>query len=288
MLKNGTKLTREVKLIQTRPVSITSVIAGGHPWVVIDNPGRRHFSGEAMWGDRHQELMSHFDGNGATRQIIPIGEDRRIPEGAAIKINLTKPSVFAPKHTSWIAAEITPKSLGPFATSAGVKLDPSRFELTEDGDPKVMAEFSANVVGVQGGPVAGAEGLRINYRFQPGWKFIELHARGDLVQPIGDRNTSLNMFVKGDGSGDFLRMRFLDASGQAFQPDYGRIDWFGWKFISFKLDGSASGHWGGANDGVVHYPTRLETLMLVDSSGNSSSPKSVSVAGITLISRKKA
>jgi hypothetical protein len=30
------------------------------------------------------------------------------------------------------------------------------------------------------------------------------------------------------------------------------------------MDGQAFGHWGGANDGVVHGPIRWDTLLLLD------------------------
>ena len=72
------------------------------------------------------------------------------------------------------------------------------------------------------------------------------------------------MWVHGDGSGVALRARFIDSTGQTFQPDGPKLDFTGWRHVSFALDETAQGHWGGANDGIVHYPIRLESLLLID------------------------
>jgi hypothetical protein len=68
----------------------------------------------------------------------------------------------------------------------------------------------------------------------------------------------------GVGEGNLARIRFTDSTGQTFQPDGERMTWKGWRWVTFPLDGSGSGRWGGANDGFVHHPIRLDTLFLVD------------------------
>lgn len=72
------------------------------------------------------------------------------------------------------------------------------------------------------------------------------------------------MWIMGDGEGNLARIRFTDSTGQTFQPVGERMTWKGWRWITFPLDGSGSGRWGGANDGFVHYPIWLDTLFLVD------------------------
>jgi hypothetical protein len=75
---------------------------------------------------------------------------------------------------------------------------------------------------------------------------------------------TLGMWVWGDGSGNVLRCRFRDSSGQTFQPTYGPVNWTGWKWITMALDGQDAGHWGGAKDGVIHYPIRWDSMLVVD------------------------
>ena len=77
-------------------------------------------------------------------------------------------------------------------------------------------------------------------------------------------------------------MRFTDATGQTFQPVAEPIRWKGWRYVAFDLDGRRGGHWGGANDGVVHYPIRLDTLLLIDKRRDRTGRGEVYVAAPTL------
>lgn len=129
-----------------------------------------------------------------------------------------------------------------------------------DGDPKVPSTF-------QFAPADGPA-LRVDYHFAPGWSFLRLVAPQPV--PLEGKPVGIGVWVNGDGSGNLVRMRFGDSSGQAFQPGGFPIDWKGWRFITFRLvapPGEAVdlGFWGGANDGVVHYPVSVDTLLLLDS-----------------------
>jgi hypothetical protein len=105
--------------------------------------------------------------------------------------------------------------------------------------------------------------IELHYQFADGWRFAMLRPPGDQRE-IEGKPKMLGMWAHGDGSGNVLRSRFVDATGQTFQPDYGVIDWTGWKWIAMPLDGTSAGHWGGANDGVIHYPIAWDSVALVD------------------------
>ena len=60
-------------------------------------------------------------------------------------------------------------------------------------------------------------------------------------------------------------MRFSDWTGQMFQSDGARITWAGWRYVRFPLTGQTLHHWGGADDGIIHYPIFIDTLILLDS-----------------------
>jgi hypothetical protein len=59
-------------------------------------------------------------------------------------------------------------------------------------------------------------------------------------------------------------MRLKDATGQVWQANGDTIEWTGWRYVEFPLDAARCGHWGGANDGVIHYPLSWESYILLD------------------------
>ena len=141
--------------------------------------------------------------------------------------------------------------------------------------PKVRVEGDVKVVGLASARTAEAPAglpqarittaVRIDYRFGNGWRYALLAPPAALEdKDIEGKPQRLGMWVFGDNSGNHLRCRFRDATGQVFQPTYGRLNWTGWRWITMPLTGEEAGHWGGANDGVVHYPVRLDSLVVID------------------------
>jgi hypothetical protein len=91
------------------------------------------------------------------------------------------------------------------------------------------------------------------------------------------------MWVHGDGTGNTLRLRVVDATGQTFQPGGEVMRDKGWRYVTFSLDSSHAGHWGGANDGLVHYPLRWDSLLLIDSTHRKKTEGTVYVSVPSLI-----
>lgn len=116
----------------------------------------------------------------------------------------------------------------------------------------------------EGPAIQGCGSIRIDYRFGDGWKFLQLKPT-DQNKPVPGKPRELSLWVFGDASGNRLRMRVIDTTGQCFQPNGEKIAWRGWRQVSLTLDDPELSHWGGKNDGIVHYPIRLDTLVLIDS-----------------------
>lgn len=136
-----------------------------------------------------------------------------------------------------------------------------------DGDKNVAAHANPFVVTAGKDELIPQLGLvrhvELHYQFAEGWRFAMLQPPKDQRE-ISGKPKVLGMWVHGDGSRNMLRCRFVDATGQMFQPDYGLIDWTGWKWVTIPLDGVNAGHWGGADDGTIHYPIRWDSMALVD------------------------
>lgn len=109
--------------------------------------------------------------------------------------------------------------------------------------------------------------LVVEYDLKPGHAYLEVRPP-DHDKPLKGRPDRLGFWMHGDGSGHAYRARFYDATGQFFQPDLGRIDWVGWRYVEVPLDQSAAGRWGGANDGIVHYPIGLRAVLLIEPGPN--------------------
>lgn len=144
------------------------------------------------------------------------------------------------------------------------------YKAIADGDTKVVSEQALSVTHpVEGSSPAGMPSLKLSYRFEPGWKFanIQPHSESPVksaLTKVEGKPKALGLWVYGDNSNNVLRMRYLDATGQTFQPQGTSLNWKGWRYYEFPLDGSG-GFWGGAGDGQIHYPIQLDSLFILDS-----------------------
>jgi hypothetical protein len=76
----------------------------------------------------------------------------------------------------------------------------------------------------------------------------------------------MTLWLYGDDSDNGMVARFQDTTGQVFQPQSGPINWQGWKAVRFVLNRSSVWHYGGADNGVIHYPIQWNTVFLLDGS----------------------
>jgi hypothetical protein len=160
-------------------------------------------------------------------------------------------------------------------------LKPELYTLIPGGDSNIGSKQGLAIVEAPDGlPVPHEKCFKIDYDFEAGWKFLCLSPKD---QAIDGKPASLGLWVKGDGSRNIPRMRFVDSTGQTFQPDGQKLDYTDWRYIVFPLDATGGGRWGGANDGVVHYPIRLETMFLIDSAVRQKTSGTVYVASPTLV-----
>ena len=87
--------------------------------------------------------------------------------------------------------------------------------------------------------------------------------------PLRGQPRALGLWVFGDDSGNVLRARLSDSTGQTFQPNGPELKWTGWRWVEFDLANlQQAGHWGGADDGVARGKLKLDTLLLVDGTRN--------------------
>jgi polysaccharide biosynthesis protein PslG len=165
-----------------------------------------------------------------------------------------------------------------------------------DGDAHVRADISvADGLPEDGAPAVGGAGVRVAYTIGGGWKFCQLKFKhpdepmgflpvafpSTLCEPV-----KYCLWLHGDGKGCQARARFTDATGQTFQPDGPKIDWKGWRYVTFPMQSSGEkplSHWGGANDGVIHYPIKWDTIFLLDNVSRQAVEGEIYLSAPTLI-----
>jgi hypothetical protein len=154
-----------------------------------------------------------------------------------------------------------------FPTQAGAPTDYGRVLYVENAARK--PEPLEVVRTPAGSPAPTA--LSFPFDFGKGWYYAQ--AVPQKPTPIPQGASSLVFWAHSDGSGDYLRARFRDRTGQTFQPDLGKLDWKGWRLVTIPFIGESGGSWGGANDGVPHAPLVWDGLILVDSANRENAHK---------------
>ena len=124
--------------------------------------------------------------------------------------------------------------------------------------------------------------VKITYRFDVGWKFIRLAPRNETLRKIEGAPKELSFRVAGDGSGNSVRLRYADATGQTFQVNGGIMSEKKSYYFSFPLDGRDASYWGGPNDGKITYPIMFDS-MVIDGTRNADGPHSVEISSPVLI-----
>lgn len=210
-----------------------------------------------------------LQGNGARRVVLKEGESDKTfettrPKPEADGSWMVKLRFAGPKPEDVVETSYRFVPMESFANLTSPSL-PALFVPNPDGDPQVASEQELSIAGdaepasPDGGPV-----VRLKYRMAQGWKFINIQPRGAAPVTVQGKPKQLGMWVYGDNSGNHLRMRFRDSSGQTFQPGGVPANWAGWKYVTFPL-GPSNAHWGGANDGKIHGAFTVESLLLLDS-----------------------
>lgn len=133
-----------------------------------------------------------------------------------------------------------------------------------DGDAKVASQQSIDTAPPPA-PLFGlkTQAWKLNYQCEAGWKFFRVVPKVETQREIPGQPRAFGCWIYGDAQHTSPRLRVVDASQQTWQPTGDEINWKGWRYVEMPLS-PASAHWGGAKDGVIHFPLRWDSLLLLD------------------------
>jgi len=197
---------------------------------------------------------------------------------------------LAPSTNSEIVAGLRIESAG----AVMLELPPRRFrplaeamlsasQIVSDGDAKVASQQTITASSAPAPlPVSDSPVLKVNYQCDEGWKFFRVVPAEGSAREIAGKPSGLGLWIYGDGRNASPRLRLVDATGQMLQPTGEKIDWIGWRYVEIDFNAPA-GHWGGANDGVIHFPIHWDTLLLIDNVSRQKSEGTLYLASPALI-----
>ena len=229
-------------------------VGGNSLAVQIENPGDDFFNGTL-------QLTPSAAGNSIPSRIhLKPGETSKVLNYSSVP--LTSFEFIAGlriESDKVVMLEQAPRRFHPLADTVL-----SACRIVPDGDAKIASQQSLAVASPPE-PLPGLHSpvVKVDYNCDEGWKFFRVVPPEGRAREIDGRPVGLGLWVYGDGRDASPRLRLVDATGQTFQPTAATIDWTGWRYVEFDFTAPA-GHWGGANDGGMHFPIRWDTLFLID------------------------
>jgi hypothetical protein len=278
---------QETVVTVSNPLGITlQPRAGKAISVSVQNPSGEAFAGRVLLMDlkgarveSNDQPVNFKDGQVEAIVRFPLDREASGTLQAAAKVVQDGNVVM-----QMAAAEFTP--MADFAKDSKDG-HTTEFRTYADGNGKVAGETQLSVASPsQGPPEPGMGCLKLNCTFAPGWKFLEMVPTKSEAKSIDGTPKAYGLWVYGDGQGGATRIRYTDSTGQTFQSAGESITFTGWRYLTFSMMGNipSTSRWGGANDGVVHYPIRWDSIFLLDKAEpNKSFESQVYLSGPTLV-----
>ena len=254
--------SERVSFVIANPLGITFAPVADGMRVQIQNPAAAAFDGVAVTGNSTNKVSLSAGQREADIILCNVSSGAR---GAQLL-----------DHSGNIVAEVPPQTFR--------SIDVPSFRAALDGDAKIAATASITLADAPGDKSAPSpKAFRLDYNFSEGWRFVRCVPDVPKPLPLAGKLQALGAWVFGDNSGCSLNLRIRDDSGQTFQVNGPKIEWTGWRWVTLDLSGLRhAGHWGGANDGVIHGSLRWDCPLLLDGHRRKAAG-TVWFAGLTLI-----
>ena len=244
--------------------------------VLVKNPSGEPFDGSVAIRSESVQAVAKFSlQRGQTEAVVEVPHGSRGTVGSPVTFQLLGSSTN--QNDRWWRNS---SRVDPFT--------PQMLSFSLDGDPKVKADAKIESGKDVKPPAGQTESVRVKYQFERGWKYLRVgfgYRMPVLSRSANPASPTLGIWVHGDGKGCQARIRFLDSTGQTFQSDGPKIDWKGWRYITFPMDSTAMkplAHWGGVADGKVHHPLKWDSVFLIDNVSREAVEGAIYLSGATV------
>ena len=207
--------------------------------VQIENPAGTAFKGQLLAGN---QLVPVSLKRGATSHMVDLA--------TAVQLRLHD-------RDDHIVAE----AMAPRYRAVAIPV----FRTSLDGSAKVPAKAAITCTNAPDADAPFRTAHKLDYEFAEGWRFVRCVPDVKERLIIAGHPQAVGFWMYGDKSSNRINARVVDRTGQTFQINGPAVDWTGWRWLTLPLgDLHNLGHWGGANDGVVHEPLRWDCPLLFD------------------------
>ncbi|MFA5190389.1 MAG: cellulase family glycosylhydrolase [Verrucomicrobiia bacterium] len=236
--------SERVSFVIANPLGITFAPVADGMRVQIQNPAAAEFVGVVVTGAFTNKVSLSTGQHEANIVLRSVGSG---PMGAQLR-----------DRSGNIVAEVPPQAYR--------SIEVPSFRAALDGDAKIAATANIALADAPGDKAAPSpKAFRLDYNFSEGWRFVRCVPDVPKLLPLAGKPQALGVWVFGDNSGCSLNLRIRDDSGQTFQVNGPKIEWTGWRWVTLDLSGLRhAGHWGGANDGIIHGALRWDCPLLLD------------------------
>ncbi len=285
-MPDGTSVSQSTQVSRKQPMCVDiTTPQGGYLTVRVDNPNGLPFSGSvtAASGSKSTTKMVSFKSGQKSLMLsfttMPIS---LISSAVQVSLYDSGPNPLAGTLPVVQTQSESVNAWPDFTSSGG-------YSISVNGSSSVSgsATLAFGTVPTSDNTCFSNSPMGVaSYSFGAGWKYATINPSSTLSGTgYSHQVLGVGAWIKGDASQNYLRALFVDSSNQTFQATLGPITWTGWQWTIIPT-WNWTAHWGGANDGVVHYPIRCVCPLLVDSTGASCSDV-LNLYGITLITKSQ-
>ncbi len=116
-------------------------------------------------------------------------------------------------------------------------------------------------------PFGDAKSMAFSYTFGTKSQFAVLALKAKQVLP--GKPYKLTVWVYGDNSKAILHMRVLDANKTYHQTSGQKVDWIGWRQVTFNMVDGFAANYEGTGSATVAYPVTLHQNLLISQTTSS-------------------